>query len=45
MNYGLGSACQNMPGYMVLLSDSGNGLEGAGAALWGNGFMPSAIAV
>jgi Protein of unknown function (DUF1501) len=42
VNYGLGSACQNMPGYMVLLSDSGKGLEGAGAALWGNGYMPSA---
>jgi hypothetical protein len=41
VNYGLGSECQNMPGYMVLTSDSGRGLEGAGAALWGAGYMPS----
>lgn len=41
VNYGLGSACQNMPGYMVLISDSGRGLEGAGSSLWGNGFMSS----
>lgn len=41
VNYGLGSACQNMPGYMVLISDDGHGLEGAGSSLWGNGFMPS----
>jgi uncharacterized protein (DUF1501 family) len=41
INYGLGSASENMPGYLVMLSDDGHGLEGAGAALWGNGFMPS----
>ncbi len=41
VNYGLGSACQNLPGYLVLLSDDGHGLEGAGSALWGSGFMPS----
>jgi uncharacterized protein (DUF1501 family) len=41
VNYGLGSACQNMPGYLVLISDDGRGLEGAGSALWGSGFMPS----
>ncbi len=41
VNYGLGSDCQNMPGYMVLISDSGRGLEGAGSALWGSGYMPS----
>jgi hypothetical protein len=41
VNYGLGSACQNLPGYMVLISDDGHGLEGAGASLWGSGFMPS----
>ena len=35
VNYGLGSDCQNMPGYMVLVSDSGRGLEGAGAAAVG----------
>lgn len=41
VNYGLGSACQNMPGYLVLISDDGHGLEGAGSSLWGSGFMPS----
>ncbi len=41
VNYGLGSVCQNLPGYMVLISDDGHGLEGAGASLWGSGFMPS----
>ncbi len=41
INYGLGSESANMPGYLVLLSDDGHGLEGAGASLWGSGFMPS----
>lgn len=41
VNYGLGCESQNMPGYLVLLSDDGHGLEGAGSSLWGSGFMPS----
>lgn len=41
ISYGLGSDCANLPGYMVLISDSGRGLEGAGSSLWGSGFMPS----
>ncbi len=41
VNYGLGSVCENLPGYLVLISDDGRGLEGAGSALWGSGFMPS----
>ncbi|QDT97137.1 DUF1501 domain-containing protein [Gimesia aquarii] len=41
VNYGLGSACKNLPGYMVLTSDDGHGLEGAGSSLWSSGFMPS----
>jgi uncharacterized protein (DUF1501 family) len=41
VNYGLGSVSQDLPGYLVLLSHDGDGLEGAGAALWGSGFMPS----
>ncbi|MEY4938431.1 MAG: hypothetical protein RIQ93_166 [Verrucomicrobiota bacterium] len=40
VNYGLGSVSQNMPGYVVLLSNSGKGVD-AGSALWGSGFMPS----
>jgi hypothetical protein len=41
VNYGLGSVNDNMPGYLVLLSDDGHGLEGAGSSLWGSGFMPA----
>jgi len=41
VTYGLGSESANLPGYLVLLSDDGKGLEGAGAAVWGSGFMPS----
>ena len=40
VNYGLGSISQEMPGYVVLLSNSGKGVD-AGSALWGSGFMPS----
>jgi len=39
--YGLGSASQNLPGYVVLTS--GRGSSG-GATLWSNGFLPSAYA-
>jgi hypothetical protein len=41
VNYGLGSENEDLPGYVVLLSDDGDGLEGAGSSLWGNGFMPA----
>lgn len=41
VNYGLGSECRNMPGYLVLISHDGHGLEGAGSSLWASGFMPS----
>lgn len=40
VNYGLGSVSRNMPGYVVLTSNSGKGID-AGSALWGSGFMPS----
>ncbi len=40
VSYGLGSECREMPGYVVLLSNSGKGVD-AGSALWGSGFMPS----
>ena len=40
INYGLGSASQDLPGYVVLLSNSGKGVD-AGTALWGTGFLPS----
>jgi hypothetical protein len=41
VTYGLGSESQDLPGYVVLLSNSGKGVDG-GTALWSNGFLPSA---
>ncbi len=38
--YGLGKESQNLPGFVVLLSNSGEGVDG-GTALWSNGFLPS----
>ncbi|MAV34295.1 MAG: sulfatase [Planctomycetaceae bacterium] len=40
VTYGLGSESQNMPGFVVMLSNSGHGVDG-GASLWGSGFLPS----
>jgi hypothetical protein len=40
VTYGLGSETQDLPGYVVLLSSSGKGIEG-GASNWSNGFLPS----
>ena len=40
VTYGLGSESQDLPGFVVLLSSSGKGVDG-GAALWSSGFMPS----
>ncbi|MCA9093067.1 MAG: DUF1501 domain-containing protein [Planctomycetaceae bacterium] len=40
VTYGLGTESRDMPGYVVLLSNSGKGVD-AGSALWGSGFMPS----
>ena len=40
INYGLGSESTNLPGYIVLTSDSGNGIC-AGSNVWSNGFLPS----
>jgi len=40
VTYGLGSESQNLPGFVVLLSNSGEGVDG-GTALWSNGFLPS----
>lgn len=40
ITYGLGSESRNLPGYAVLLSNSGKGVD-AGTALWGSGFLPS----
>lgn len=41
LTYGLGSASQNLPGYVVLTS--GRGSSG-GATLWQSGFLPSVYA-
>ncbi|MGB0758077.1 MAG: DUF1501 domain-containing protein [Rubripirellula sp.] len=39
VTYGLGSECQNLPGFVVL--QSGPRGPRAGAALWSSGFLPS----
>jgi hypothetical protein len=41
LTYGLGSASQNLPGYVVL--SAGRGTSG-GASLWQSGFLPSVYA-
>src|SRR5581483_7241659 len=40
VTYGLGSESQNLPGFVVLTSTSGKGIEG-GASNWSSGFLPS----
>jgi hypothetical protein len=40
VTYGLGSESQNLPGFVVMTSSSGKGIE-AGAQNWSNGFLPS----
>ncbi|MFO1095973.1 MAG: DUF1501 domain-containing protein [Planctomycetaceae bacterium] len=41
INYGLGSASQNLPGYVVLNAGRGNS---GGASIWSSGFLPSTYA-
>jgi len=38
VTYGLGSECDNLPGFVVLTSGSG---ASSGTATWGSGFMPT----
>src|SRR5581483_5563416 len=40
VTYGLGSESQDLPGFVVLTSSSGLGIEG-GASNWSSGFLPS----
>lgn len=40
VTYGLGSQSQELPGFVVMLSNSGKGVDG-GSSLWTNGFLPS----
>ncbi len=40
VTYGLGSEDEELPGFVVLLSNSGEGVDG-GSSLWNNGFLPS----
>jgi hypothetical protein len=40
VTYGLGSESQEMPGFVVLLSNSGKGIDG-GSSNWSNGFLSS----
>ena len=38
ITYGLGSECNDLPAYVVMVS---GGVAGAGSSLWSNGFLPS----
>lgn len=40
VTYGLGSESRDLPGFVVLTSSSGKGIEG-GSSNWSNGFLPS----
>ena len=40
VNYGLGSESRNLPGFVVMTSDSGHGIC-AGSNVWSSGFLPS----
>ena len=40
VTYGLGSESQSLPGFVVLTSTSGKGIEG-GSSNWSSGFLPS----
>jgi hypothetical protein len=40
VNYGLGSESKNLPGFVVMTSDSGHGIC-SGSNIWSNGFLPS----
>jgi hypothetical protein len=40
VSYGLGSECRDLPGFIVLTSSSGKGIDG-GSSNWSNGFLPS----
>jgi hypothetical protein len=40
VTYGLGSESRNLPGFVVMTSNSGHGIDG-GSSNWTNGFLPS----
>ena len=40
VSYGLGSENRNLPGFVVMTSNSGSGID-AGTGNWSNGFLPS----
>ena len=42
VTYGLGSENRNLPGFIVMTSNSGSGID-AGTANWSNGFLPSEL--
>ncbi len=41
LSYGLGSANQNMPAYVVMISRGKGNLQALYARLWGSGFLPA----
>ena len=41
LNYGLGSPSDNLPGYIVMISQGRGGSQALYSRLWGSGFLPS----
>src|SRR6516164_2998148 len=41
ITYGLGSACDNLPGFVVLTSEGGRNPQPIASRQWGTGFLPS----
>jgi uncharacterized protein (DUF1501 family) len=41
INYGLGSECENLPGFLVMTSFAGRNPQPISQRMWGAGFLPS----
>jgi hypothetical protein len=41
LTYGLGSACDNLPGFVVLTSEGGRNPQPISSRMWSSGFLPS----
>src|SRR5262249_9776898 len=40
LTYGLGSACENLPGFVVLTSEGGRNPQPISSRMWSSGFLP-----
>ena len=40
ITYGLGSECDNLPGFVVMTSEGGRNPQPISTRMWGNGFLP-----